>query len=138
MQYAIFEGLVVDEANQVASVAYIGDVPHYVVDDAGFLRHIPASKVDLQVVGAMQEGVLQNKEAVVAGMLQYLGKDDLFTKAAIETAIAQMDSNVEQLVTTGMPAETRQWLGMMGFKIVINLHGEVVTLDMPGGMMYDE
>jgi hypothetical protein len=49
-----------------------------------------------------------------------------------------MDSNVEQLVTTGMPAETRQWLGMMGFKIVINLHGEVVTLDMPGGMMYDE
>jgi hypothetical protein len=135
MHYAIFEGLVVDETDRATMVAYIGDQPHYVVDDAGFLRHIPAAKVDRQVIGAMQEGVLQNKEAVVTGMLQYLGKDDLFTKAAIETAISQMDANIEQLVATGMPAETRQWLGLMGFKVVIDLHGEVVALNMPGGMM---
>lgn len=138
MQHAIFEGLVIDEANQVATVTYIGGLPHYVVDDAGFLRHIPAEKIDRQVITAMQEGVLQNKEAVVAGMLHYLGKDDLFTKAAIETAITQMDANIAQLMATGMPSETRQWLGLMGFKVVINVHGEVVTLDMPGGTLYDE
>jgi hypothetical protein len=84
MQYAIFEGLVVDEANQVASVAYIGDVPHYVVDDAGFLRHIPASKVDLQVVGAMQEGVLQNKEAVVAECCNIWARMTFLRKARLK------------------------------------------------------
>ncbi|HNT78519.1 MAG TPA: hypothetical protein PKH77_26200 [Anaerolineae bacterium] len=137
MQHAIFAGLVVDETDQMVAVTYLGGNPHYVVDDAGFLRHIPASKVDRQVLGAMQGTVLQNKEAVVAGMLQYLGKDDLFTKAAIETAITQMDANLEQLVAVGMPDETRQWLGLMGFKVVINVHGEVVTLNMPGGMIED-
>jgi hypothetical protein len=30
-----------------------------------------------------------------------------------------------------LPAEARQWLGMLGFRVVINLHGELVRVDMP-------
>jgi hypothetical protein len=30
-----------------------------------------------------------------------------------------------------MPAEARQWLGMMGFRVVVKIHGEVVRVDMP-------
>jgi len=135
---AVFEGLVTDEADNVVKVAYVGNIAHYIVDDDGFLRHIPAEKVDCQVMQAMQAGVLENKDAVVEGMLQYLGKDDLFTKAAIETAIGQMESNMVQLMEIGLPEETRSWLGMMGFKVVIDLHGDVIDLNMPGTIDLDE
>ena len=135
---AVFEGLVTDEADNIVKVAYVGNAAHYVVDDGGFLRHIPAEKVDRQVMQAMQAGVLENKDAVMEGMLQYLGKDDLFTKAAIETAIGQMESNIVQLMEIGLPEETRSWLGMMGFKVVIDLHGDVIDLNMPGTIDLDE
>ena len=133
-QYALFSGLVVDENGNPVEVTYVGDVPHYVVDDDGFLRHIPAESVDRQVLALMQEGVLTNREAVVAGTLQMMGKDDLFTKAAVEAAINQMDEKFEQLFSQGLPEDARVWLGMMGFQIVINVHGEVVELRSPQEM----
>jgi len=43
-----------------------------------------------------------------------------------------------QLMEIGLPEETRSWLGMMGFKVVINLHGDVIDLDMPGTIDLDE
>jgi len=46
---ALFEGLVVDENDRPVSIKYVGDEPCYVVDDAGFLRHIPSVQVDRQV-----------------------------------------------------------------------------------------
>jgi hypothetical protein len=135
---AVFEGLVLDREDRPVRVTSVGGEPFYVVDDDGFLRHIPAETVDRQVLMMMQENVLANREAVVEGMLEYMGKDDLFTKAAIETSIGQMDEQMEQLFTTGLPAEARQWLGMMGLRIVIDVHGEVVDLEMPEGVEPDE
>jgi hypothetical protein len=35
-------------------------------------------------------------------------------------------------MTTGIPEEVRAYLGMMGFRIRINLHGEVLEIDQPG------
>jgi hypothetical protein len=135
---AVFEGLVLDREDRPVRVTSVGGEPFYVVDDDGFLRHIPAETVDRQVLMMMQENVLANREAVVEGMLEYMGKDDLFTKAAIETSIGQMDEQMEQLFTTGLPAEARQWLGMMGLRIVIDVHGEIVDLEMPEGVEPDE
>ncbi|MBN1872812.1 MAG: hypothetical protein JXA33_01165 [Anaerolineae bacterium] len=135
---AVFEGLVVDEFDNPLAVTYIGDVPHYVVDDAGFLRHIPSEKVDRQVLEQMQENVLANRDLVVDGMMNFMGKDDLFTKAAVETSIAQMNEHIEQLFQTGIPEDARAWLGMMGFSIVINYHGDVITINMPEAVDYDE
>jgi len=31
----------------------------------------------------------------------------------------------------GIPEESRAYMGMLGFKIVINIHGDVVKLDQP-------
>lgn len=135
---AVFEGLVVDEADRAVNVVFVGTEPHYVIDDAGFLRHIPTEKVDRQVLAIMQEGVLQNKDAVVAGMLQYLGKDDLFTKAAVEASIGQMHENVETLLNVGLPEDARAWMGMMGLRIIIDMRGTVVDVHMPGGIDFDE
>ena len=98
---AVFEGLVADEADNAVNVTYIGGVPHYVVNDAGFLRHIPSEGIDQHVLNVIQEEVLQNREAVVQGMLQFLGKDDLFTKAAIEASLGQMPENIKTLLNTG-------------------------------------
>jgi hypothetical protein len=135
---AVFAGLVVDEANNAVDVVYVGAEPHYVIDDGGFLRHIPTEKVDRQVLSVMQEGVLENREAVVDGMLKYMGKDDLFTKAAVEASIGQMHENVGTLLNVGLPEDARRWLGLMGLRIVVDFHGEVVDVEMPGSIELDE
>jgi hypothetical protein len=135
---AVFEGLVVDEDDRSVGVRTIGGEPFYVVDDDGFLRHVPAETIDRQVLTTMQETVLSNREAVVAGMLEYMGKDDLFTKAAVEASIGQMGEQMEQLFATGLPSEARQWLGMMGLRIVIDVHGEVIDMEMPEGIEPDD
>ena len=49
-QKPLFEGLVFDEFDKPVEVTYIGDESFYVVDDAGFLRHIPSEEVDRQVL----------------------------------------------------------------------------------------
>ncbi|MEJ5309957.1 MAG: hypothetical protein WHX52_09305 [Anaerolineae bacterium] len=135
---AVFAGLIVDEADNPVDVTYVGGTPHYVVNDAGFLRHIPSEKVDRHVLDIMQENVLQNREAVVQGMLQFLGKDDLFTKAAVDASIGQMSENINTLLETGLPEDARQWLGLMGLRIIIDLHGDVVNVVIPGRIDLDE
>jgi len=36
------------------------------------------------------------------------------------------------LMQMGIPDDMRAYLGMIGFKIVINVHGEVVRVEQPG------
>ena len=61
-----------------------------------------------------------------------LGQEDVFTKAAIEQQLKNMDKQFDQLIQVGIPEDMRAYLGMMGFKIVINVHGEVVRVEQPG------
>lgn len=124
-QQAIFEGLVFDENGRPLLVVYVGGVPHYVVDDSGFKRHIEAHHIDQQVLDVMQSQIDQNKEALEEGMLNMMGQDDLFTKAAVGSSLGQIDKMLEK----GLPAEARQWLGVMGFRIVVDVHGEVVEIE---------
>ena len=128
---ALFAGLVIDEQDNVAQVTRVGGDAFYVVDDDGFDRHIPAEVVDRQVLKVLKEQILGQREMVVEGMLQYLGQDDLFTKATVEASINQMDEHLEELQRTGLPEEARSWLGLMGFRVVIDVHGEIVDLQMP-------
>ena len=39
--------------------------------------------------------------------------------------------NIEHLLDQTLPAEARQWLGLLGVRVVINLHGELVRVEMP-------
>ncbi|MGC9520620.1 MAG: hypothetical protein ACP5HG_01900 [Anaerolineae bacterium] len=135
---AVFAGLIVDERDRPVDVTHVGPEAHYVVDDDGFLRHVPSEDVDREVLRILQESVLANREAVVTAMLDYLGQDDLFTKAAIESSIGKMDEQMQQLLDVGLPEEARQWLGLMGFRVVIDVHGEVVDVEMPGAVDYDD
>jgi hypothetical protein len=138
-RHALFAGLVFSEQDEPAEVVYIGTVPHYVILDDGFRRHVEAETVDRQVIQLLRQQVLSNRELVTQGMLDMLGKDDLFTKAMIDASIQNIDRHIDLLFKQGLPEDARTWLGMLGFKIVVNVHGEVVRLDAPGqGDLGDE
>ena len=123
----VFEGLVFDESGRSLGVTMVGGEAQYVIDDDGFLRHIDAASVDRQVLAVIQEQINNNKDIVEEGMMRMLDNYDLFTKAAIDASIKNMD----QVLERGIPEDARLWLGMMGFRVVVNVHGEVVKLDMP-------
>ena len=129
--HALFAGLVFNEQDEPAEVVYIGAVPHYVILDDGFRRHVEAETVDRQVIQWLRQQILSHRELVTQGMLAMLGKDDLFTKAMIDASIQNMDRHTDLLLEQGLPEDTRAWLGMLGFKVVVNVHGEVVRLDAP-------
>jgi hypothetical protein len=128
----LFAGLVQDEYGRVAGTAFVGDEPCYVVDDAGFRRHIPAEQVDRQVLGEIA-GMMKGSEEIISEQTaKMLGQEDVFTKAAIEQQLKHIDKQFDQLMQTGIPEDMRAYLGMMGFKVIINFHGEVLKVDQPG------
>jgi hypothetical protein len=130
-RHALFAGLVFNEQDEPAEVVYIGAAPHYVILDDGFQRHVEAETVDRQVIELLRQQILSNRELVTQGMLAMLGKDDLFTKAMVDASIQNIDRHIDLLFEQGLPEDTRTWLGMLGFKVVVNVHGEVVRWDAP-------
>ena len=127
----IFAGLVVDEANRPAGTAYVGDEPCYVVDDSGFLRHIPSEQVDRQVLELMRKQISGNEGMLSEQAAKMLGTEDIFSKAMLINQLKNIDQQFESLLQTGIPEDSRAFMGMSGFRVVINLHGEVVRLDQP-------
>jgi hypothetical protein len=125
---ALFFNLVFNEADEPAEVITLEGEPHYVILDAGFRRHVEARYIDRQVVVAIREQILSQRELVTKGILQLMGQDDLFTKALIDSSIERLD---EKLFEEGLPEEARAWLGMLGFKVIVDHHGDVVHLEMP-------
>ena len=135
---ALFSGLIVDENNRTVDTVFVGGEPNYVVDDAGFKRHIPSEDVDRQVLGFMR-GQIKGKEDLISEQTaEMLGQDDIFTRAAIENQLKQIDKQFDALFNTGIPEEGRAYMGMLGFKVVINVHGEVVQVIQPSAPDSDE
>lgn len=132
---ALFDGLVYDEQENLVEVTHIGGDAHYVVDDAGFHRHINSEEVDRQVLKVLVQQLQENKDMAVEQALNFIGKDDLFTKAAVDASMRNV--NIDQILKQGIPAQARDMMGMVGFRIIINLHGEVVRIDQPA-VPYDE
>jgi hypothetical protein len=131
---ALFAGLVFNEENQPTEVVYVGDRPHYVILDAGFRRHVESEHVDRQVLHWLQEQFFANKELITEGIMEMMGKDDLFTKAMIDASIQNMD----QVIEHGIPEDARTWLGMFGFRIIVDIHGDVVRTELPAQEAPDE
>lgn len=124
---AIFSGLISNEQGQPVETKYLGDEPFYVIPDGDFLRHVEAEKVDSAVIALLREQIDGMQDIVVDGVLKFLGKEDLFTKASIELAL----KNFEQGFRNADPEQWKPWLGMMGFKIIVDVHGQVVQVISP-------
>ena len=128
----LFAGLVFDENDQLAETAYVGNEPCYVVNDAGFRRHIPSEQVDCQVLQIMKD-LIQGSEGLLAEQAaKMLGQDDIFSKAMLETQLKNIENQFDQVLEAGIPEEGRAYLGMAGFRITINVHGEVLNVNQPG------
>jgi hypothetical protein len=134
----LFAGLVVDEDENSVDVAFVGDDPCYVVDDAGFRRHIPSESVDRQVLEQMREMIAGHEGIISEQAAKMLGQEDIFTKAMIETQLKQIEKQFDTLLDTGIPEEGRAYMGMTGFRIKINVHGEVLEVTQPGLIEPDE
>lgn len=126
---ALFEGLVYDESDNLVPTTVIGDEAQYVVDDDGFRRHIEAEIVDRQVLSFFLQQLEDNKDLAVEQAMRMIGQDDLLTKAAIDASLRNID--MEQIIAQGIPDQAREMMGFLGFRIIINLHGDIVRLDQP-------
>lgn len=128
---ALFEGLVVDENEQSVKVVDIGGEAFYIVDDDGFLRHIEGEYVDRQVLEHLHAMMQGHEDLITEGTMKMIGQDDIFTKAMIETQLKNVGAQFDELIEQGLPEEVRTYLGMVGFRILINIHGEVVKVEQP-------
>ena len=134
----LFAGLIVDEFDHPVDITLIGDEPCYVVDDAGFRRHIPSEQVDRQVLNLMRQQIEGKEDLLSAEAAKMLGAEDIFSKALLAQQLKNIEQQFESLLQVGFPEEMRAYLGMMGFKVVIDLHGTVVRVDQPSAMDEDD
>jgi len=125
----LFQDLIYDEIGNRVETAVVGHDMFYVIDDAGFKRHIDADQVDRQVLSVFLQQLEENKDVAVEQALRMMGKDDLFTKAALDAQLNNID--MDQIIAQGIPAQARDMMGMMGFRITINFHGEVIDIAQP-------
>lgn len=128
----LFAGLVFDESGKPAESALVGGEPCYVVDDAGFRRHITSEQVDKQVLTQIADLMKGSEDLLSEQTAKMIGQDDVFTVAAIQQQLKNIDKQFDQLLQVGLPEDMRAYLGMMGFRILINVHGEVLKVDQPG------
>jgi hypothetical protein len=130
--HALFSGLVFDENERPVETVSIGGDPFYVVNDAGFRRHIPAIDVDKQIFSFLAEQIRGNEDVVIDQATKMMGQDDIFARAVLMNQLQNIDKQFDALASTGIPETGRQYLGMMGFRVTINLHGEVLKIEQPG------
>jgi hypothetical protein len=123
----MFEGLIFDEQHRPLEVGWVGSDACYLYDDDGFLRHLDAADIDRQVLQFFKNQVMENKEVAIRGMLELIGKDDIFTKTALEYQITHMDENVDQMI----PPQARNMLKSIGFMIIIDAQGALLDIHMP-------
>ena len=135
---AFFEGLVVTEDGEAVEVANVGGETFYIVNDQGFRRHVDARDVDRHVLSIFVDQLKDHEDEASEAMLHMMGQDDLFTKGMVDATLRNI--NVDQMLGQYLPPDARQLLGMMGFRVVIDLHGEVVRVEMPAAPEagYDE
>ena len=128
---AVFQGLVFDENDQPLNITFVGSEACYVIDDEGFLRHVPAEKIDNQVVDAIKNQVEDNKELIAEQTIKMIGDVDIFTHGIIQNQLANIDEQFDHLLSKGIPEDGRIYLGMLGFKIIVDIHGEVIRVEQP-------
>lgn len=128
----LFNGLVFDENDNPVGTGMIGSEPCYVIDDAGFKRHIPSEQIDLEVLAKLGEQIKGNEELIADQAAKMSGQDDLFSHAIIENQLKNMDKQFQLILQTGLPDDTKAYLGMMGFKVIIDIHGSIVDIIQPG------
>jgi len=128
---AVFKGLVFSQNDELVTDTCVGTEAFYVLNDDGFLRHIPAEQVDRQVLQLIQKQVEENKDLIAQQTEKMIGQQDLFTHALIQNQLEHVDEQFDSLMQSGLPENVLAYMGMSGFKIIVDHHGEVVEVNQP-------
>jgi hypothetical protein len=131
---ALFGGLISNEFGEPVDVTIIGGEAFYVIPDEGFRRHVEAVVVDDAVLAQIKEQIDGSQDLIIRGVLDYIGQDDLFTKASVDLALR----NFEEGFRSADPEQWKPWLGALGLKVIVNVHGEVVRIEYPTQEIEDE
>jgi hypothetical protein len=127
---ALFADLVFNGEGQPAKEVSIGGVPHYAIPDGDFLRHVEAARVDRQIVMQMRDMIAPMRDAIVEGVIHMMGEEGLFARAAIEQGIDNIDRILEPGAVDVDEFRTALW--MAKFRAFVDVHGNVVRLEIPG------
>ncbi|PWH16263.1 MAG: hypothetical protein DDG60_04470 [Anaerolineae bacterium] len=135
---ALFPGLVFDEDDRPLETGWIGSEPAYVINDAGFRRHIPSEQIDRAILAEIKKVIQGNEELLSREAAKMVGAEDPFSQAIIQNQLKNIDQQFALLFEVGIPEEMRLWLGMVGFKAIVNYHGEVIEVRQAGGVAGEE
>ena len=127
----LFKGLVSDEFDRPVATTIVGDEACYIIDDDGFRRHVPSQPIDLEILKSFGKQIEGNEGAIANQAATMLGQDDLFTHAILESSLKNLDKQYELILEHGIPEETRAYLGMMGFRVILDIHGEILRVEYP-------
>ncbi len=131
LKHALFRGLIFDENDALVETASIGEESFYIVDDCGFKRHIPSEEIDREILKVFTAQIPGNEEYLANEAARMTGQNDLFSMAILRNAFKNIDKQVDLLFETGLPEDAISMLGMTGFKVTINYHGEIVHMELP-------
>ena len=126
----IFADLVFNEDGDRAEVVTIGSDAFYAIPEDDFLRHVEAEHVDRQVVERLQERIRAMGDVVTEGVVRLLGEEDLFTRASVQHAIEHMDEILQPGTIDSDQLRTALW--MAGFRAIVDHHGDLVRIEVPG------
>jgi hypothetical protein len=128
---AVFPGLVYDEDDNPCTTAMVGNEACYVINDHGFLIHVPSDPIDRHVLQVNFQHLGENKDEVAEQASKMFNLDGLFDRAMLKSALDHLDEHMDEILAAGLAEDQLLYLGMTGFKIIINRHGEVVDIRYP-------
>lgn len=129
--HAFFPGLVYDELDNLLETVTIGNESFYIVDDYGFKRHIESREVDEKIFHLFTDQIDGNEEYLANAAANMTGKTDLFSMAMFKNQLMNIDKEIDSMLNQAPPPGLAEFLGMSGFKVNIDLHGNITHVNMP-------
>jgi hypothetical protein len=127
----LFLGLVFSEDEKQLTSARIGEDSFYVLDDAGFLRHIRSRPLDESILRWLWGQLRGHEQEVAEQAARMTGQEDVFSRAVLQNSLTHPEAYLDEIFRQGFPESTRMWMGMMGFRAIVNVHGELLRVDQP-------
>lgn len=131
MSEPLFQGLVFSEDGKPLAAAHVGAEPFYVLDDAGFRRHIRARELDESILRWLWKQIRGHEQELAEQAARMTGQEDIFSRAVLQNSLAHPEAYVEEIFRHGLPESTRMWMGMMGFRAIVDVHGGLLRVEQP-------
>jgi hypothetical protein len=131
MDGPLFTGLVFSEDDRQLSTAQVGGEWCYILEDAGFQRHIRSRPVDESILRWLWDQIRGHERELAEQAAHLTGQEDIFSRAVLQKNLEHPEAQMDKIFEVGLPENTRLWMGMMGFRAVVDYHGELIRVDQP-------